>query len=311
MRGAVALVTLALGCGRWGFDPLARDGGDDSGADASCTWGPFESPMVVATLADLANNDVWEPSLTGDELEAFTASAGPHGKEDLWHSMRTTRSDAFGAALVIDELSGPELDGAPQISPDGLTLVFSRERVVNVDLDLYIAKRANPDPMTLFSTPMAIAELNTTYNDEGPWLSPDGLHIYFASQRPPSAGDYELWWASRANAAAAFDAPLQLIELSSSFDERMPRLSPDELEIYFASDRANGSGQFDLWRANRTAIGQTFGAPTNLSALNTTTDDWAPFITHDGASMYYNRAASVDGSGTIRAQVWLTTRSCQ
>jgi hypothetical protein len=59
------------------------------------------------------------------------------------------------------------------------------------------------------------------------------------------------------------------------------------------------------------SIGDTFGAATNVSALNTATDDWAPFIAHDGASMYYKRGASVDGSGSVRAQVWLATRVCQ
>ncbi|MNC93408.1 WD40-like Beta Propeller Repeat protein [compost metagenome] len=55
--------------------------------------------------------------------------------------------------------------------------------------DLYVARRERVTDA--FDTPAPISELNTSALDQDPWISPDGRHLYFASDRDGGLAIYE------------------------------------------------------------------------------------------------------------------------
>jgi Tol biopolymer transport system component len=61
------------------------------------------------------------------------------------------------------------------------------------------------------------------------------------------------------------------------------RLSPDELTIYFSSDR---SGSRDIFSTTRASRNDPFGTPRPVPGVNTTSDEKWPSVTADGLSMY-------------------------
>ncbi len=61
------------------------------------------------------------------------------------------------------------------------------------------------------------------------------------------------------------------------------RLSPDELTIYFYSDR---SGSRDIFSATRASRSDPFGTPRAVPGVNTSAADQWPSVTADGLSMY-------------------------
>ena len=66
------------------------------------------------------------------------------------------------------------------------------------------------------------SELNTPAVDGCPILSPNGLHLYMASNRPGSAG-LDIWFASRPSVDAPFGAPQNLgSPINSSADDFCP-----------------------------------------------------------------------------------------
>ena len=42
------------------------------------------------------------------------------------------------------------------------------------------------------------ATINTTFNEQGPTLSKDGLILYFGSDRPGGSGGFDIWVSRRA-----------------------------------------------------------------------------------------------------------------
>ncbi len=79
----------------------------------------------------------------------------------------------------LDDLSSPEDDAEPTLSPDGLRLVFASTRSGN--WDLWLAERATADGP--WSAPRVLAGYATGATERAPTIAPDGAHIYFVSDR--------------------------------------------------------------------------------------------------------------------------------
>ena len=61
------------------------------------------------------------------------------------------------------------------------------------------------------------------------------------------------------------------------------RLSPDELTIYFYSDRG---GNDDVYTATRASTTDAFGTPQPLTSVNTTSAEGWPSVTSDGLTLF-------------------------
>jgi WD40 repeat protein len=84
----------------------------------------------------------------------------------------------------------------------------------------------------------ASTELNTPSNDGCPIESPNGLHLYTATNRPGGYGGIDIWVASRPTRDAAFGAPVNLGPVvNSAADDFCPTPIPGG-RLFFVSSRA-------------------------------------------------------------------------
>jgi len=119
--------------------------------------------------------------------------------------------------------------------------------------------------------------------DAHPYVSPDGLEIYFLSDR---AGSWDVYRAQRSIAAGPFGAAELVPELSSPAMESGVALSANGLEVLVSTDRAGGPGNADIWRASRTSDGPfTNFAP--VASLSTASWDYEPTMSRDGTRVYF------------------------
>jgi Tol biopolymer transport system component len=94
------------------------------------------------------------------------------------------------------------------------------------------------------------------------------------------------------NPPVLLDPPVNTV-----FAELCPSVSKDGRSMYFFSNRPNGSGGNDLWVTQRSSADAAWGPPLNVTALNTAFDDQAPWLSHDGHSLYFasSRPGGVGG----------------
>lgn len=77
--------------------------------------------------------------------------------------------------------------------------------------------------------------------------------------------------------------------INTDATEFQASLSPDELSLYFASNRTGGQGGNDLWVARRRSRRAPWGAPVNLgTVINTSSAENAPTFTPGGHRMYFH-----------------------
>lgn len=195
-------------------------------------------------------------------------------------------------------------DGAewgPSLTADGLTLFFAHESADGADL--YRATR--PDRGVTFSAPVALTDLNTDADEGTPFVSNDGLRLYFYSNRDGGLGGRDLYVATRSSVAAEFTSPQPLANVNSAASDHLPRLSSDELTLWFTSPRDGGVAGADLWMASRTSSDAAFGTPTLFEAVNGSSGEESGNLTEDGLVLVFDSTRE----GTGNSQIFMTTRA--
>jgi WD40 repeat protein len=93
--------------------------------------------------------------------------------------------------------------------------------------------------------------INSASNEQHPALSPDGLSLYFSSDRPGGAGGFDLWVARRSSVRSPWQSPVAITALNSVNSEFAPAFDPSEHWLFFGSERDGGCGGRDLWLSYR------------------------------------------------------------
>jgi len=152
-----------------------------------------------------------------------------------------------------------------------------------------------------WSSPENIAAINSTFNEQAPSLSPDGLSLYFGSNRPRAGGstDTDLWVSHRSCGDCPWETPVNLGPVvNSSVGDNGPSLSLDGHLLFFTSARP-GIGLNDIYVSHRANPKDDFGwgPPVLLGdGVNTTAfEAGAEYVqsAEDGkANFYFNRGPS-------------------
>jgi hypothetical protein len=195
----------------------------------------------------------------------------------------------------------------PSISADGLSLYFQSNRPGGVgSWDIWVATRPTTDaewgpPENLGPT------LNTPSFEGSPCISPDDLSLYFSSNHPGGFGGFDLWVTTRATKADKWGIPVNLSSINGPSDDFDASISSDGLELYFVSNRAGGSGDYDLWVTTRATLSDLWGPPVNVgSTVNSSSRDNWPSISPDALLLFFD---SMRPGGYGLEDVYVTRRA--
>ena len=98
--------------------------------------------------------------------------------------------------------------------------------------------------------------------------------------------------------------------INSANGESSPTISADGLELYFGSDRADGSGGSDLWVSTRPSTDAEWSAPVNLGpVVNSEKSESTPSISADGLELFFSDWGDPRPGGHGSVDLWVTTRA--
>jgi len=102
-------------------------------------------------------------------------------------------------------------------------------------------------------------------------------------------------------ANSEWSAPVNLgPPINTAAVEANPTLSPNELSLYFQSDRADGHGGTDIWVSHRACETCPWGEPEDLeSTINTSGNEGAPSISLDGHLLFFYSTGLPGGQGAF------------
>jgi hypothetical protein len=148
-----------------------------------------------------------------------------------------------------------------------------------------------------------ITELSSSGEDRNPWISDDGLRMYF-SRDVGLVSLSDIYFTSRASRSLRFTSPGVVIpNLNSDSREGRPSLSSDETVFALSTDR---DGHLDIHMTTRLTSGLGVPEAPHLGLVNTIGSQRIdPFLSGDGLRLYL---ASNTGPGG-KLQLWIATRS--
>ncbi|HEY5924728.1 MAG TPA: hypothetical protein VIV11_23775 [Kofleriaceae bacterium] len=213
--------------------------------------------------------------------------ANGNGVADSDSRTRTDGGDcvfsAWSPPQAIASLGSQGLDARPRLSPDELSVIFYSDRLG--DRDLFTATRGGLNEP--FSMPEIVPVVNTTASDRDPALTPDGLQLFFATDR---AGTLDIYTASRLSTSANFAAPQSIAALNTANHDYFLSLSHDGLTIYFSALRSGGTGTHDIWYSTRANLGAAFSDVQLLGGVNSSTyNDHCTAMSADGLELYVSQ----------------------
>lgn len=196
-------------------------------------------------------------TISGDgSTIVFTACEAPgvgygqregYGSCDLFESLFDSKTGRWSTGENLGSINTSMWESQPTLSSDGNFLVFARARHLRgMGSDLFGAYRQEDGS---WSKPYRLpGEINTPFEEESPFLHPDGKSLYFSSNGHPGMGHLDLF-VSQMDEEGVWGEPVNLgYPLNTHNDENSLIVEPAGDFALFASDRQNTNGDLDLWR---------------------------------------------------------------
>jgi Tol biopolymer transport system component len=251
------------------------------------------------------------PCSSPDGLELYFNHGPTEATVDIWVWRRTTPDSPWGPPSNLGPMvNSPGGDAPGSMSADGLSLYLFSDRSGGFgSYDIWVTTR--PTVQDDWGVPTNLGPVvNSGFRDQDPIISPDGLELYFTSDRPGGFGGRDLWVTKRATVSDAWGTPTNLgAAVNSPADEWYSAISPDGRLLILTSNRPGGCasggdlGLYDLYLARRATKYDPWGAPVNLGSLiNGPYWDSCPNLSADGSMLYFVR--SMDPAGFGFSDLW-------
>ena len=197
------------------------------------------------------------PSISGDGMTiVFTACSSPRdgfgdrqgkGSCDLFESVYDQNTETWSLGENLGLPNSSAWESQPTLSADGNFLVFARARHSRGrGSDLFGAIRGDDGKWgKSFSLP---GKVNTTFEEESPFLHPDGKTLYFSSNGHPGLGGLDIF-VSRKGKNGLWGTPVNLgYPLNTNDNENSLLVEPGGKKAIFATNRSSHNGDLDLWQ---------------------------------------------------------------
>lgn len=273
-----------------GGEPSADDAGaaPDAQANGCDPATAFEPPVAVSGLATGEHIEVGA-RLSSDELIAY------FGRIEIFEdggarsaAFTATRTSVTAEFTAFGRMSGPPpvLDGAPSVTADGRTFLFSRTELVT-NRSLILKGSLSVRGVGFLDAKKLTGPVNEGKSQYSPYVLPDGSAFYFASER---AGVPSRIYRAAPDTAGEYPVVIAVEGLNAPSDARDsdPVVTPDELTLYWTRQDADSSSS-DIYVATRPDKGSPFSRPRAVKNLNTSDRHESPtFVSADGCRLYFS-----------------------
>jgi outer membrane protein OmpA-like peptidoglycan-associated protein/Tol biopolymer transport system component len=208
---------------------------------------------------------------------------------------------AWLPGVRIGEVNTEYNEGAPTISADGRTMVFTACELMDEygggrtgfgSCDLFISRKVGNE----WGTPVNVGEpVNTAAWETQPSLSADGKVLYFVRGKPTPGGvqNQDIYYSlQRNNGEWAKPRPVS-DKINTPGREESVMIHPDGKTLYFSSNGHVGMGGLDLYMSQKDETG-IWSTPVNLGyPINTFNEENSLLVAASGEIAYF--ASDRDG----------------
>lgn len=188
-------------------------------------------------------------TLVRDGRHLFFTACGREqvlGTCDIWQA-KIDGTDIYDIQPTIGYANSGNWESQASVSCDGSVLFFSSNREGGYGgADIWMSERL---PDGRWAEPKNLGDkINTSDDEEAPFITNDGRTLYFSSTGHTSLGEQDIFM-TKIGADNTWEHPVNLgMPVNSSYRELGFFLSADGKTGYFASDREEGFGGMDIYK---------------------------------------------------------------
>lgn len=183
----------------------------------------------------------------------------------IYRWSKENNGDLFVSDLMGTEWSAPRNIGRNintkkswesdmSITPDKKIIFFTSDRPGEGGRDIYMARKL---PNGEYAKPINLGpKINTKYDEDAPFIHPDGKTLYFSSKGHKSMGGYDIFSCTiNLETGAILTEPVNVgYPINTADDDVFFVWSADNKRAYFASEREGGYGEKDIYMLERTDV---------------------------------------------------------
>jgi len=202
----------------------------------------------LATGVDNINTESNEAviAISNDGQQLFVYKADETNGGDIYISR--LQGNAFGVPEKMNgDINTTSWEGSISMSGDQKKVIFASERPGGLGgKDLYEAVKL-PDN-TWGRVKNLGPNINTPFDDDAPFVHPDGRTLIFSSKGHNSIGDFDLFSSSLSQADSSWQKPSNIgYPVNTTDDDIYYCMSADGKKGYFASAKTGGAGDKDIY----------------------------------------------------------------
>lgn len=219
-------------------------------------------------------------------------------------------SHAQKTAIVFEPILFNEVPNARDlsISADGEEFYFTAQSIKQDFSAIMVSKQLNNEWKKA-----EVVSFSGQYKDLEPFISQDGLTLYFASNRPIKGREdekvnYDIWKVERRNLNSDWSSPINLgAPINTEADEFYPSVA-NSRNIYFTAALKNGLGKEDIFVSEYKA--GEYKSPAALSeSINSAGYEFNAFIASDESYIIFTGYRREGGLG--RGDLYMSKKDAQ
>ncbi len=144
-------------------------------------------------------------------------------------------------------INSKERETDASLSADGQTLFFTSDRKGGLGgLDIYMSRKL---PTGEWGIPQNLGpNINTPDDDEGPFIHPDGVTLFFSSKGHQSMGGYDIFFSMKNEENGQWEEPTNIgYPINTTGDDVFYLPTPDGKRAYYASSQYDSKGKTDIY----------------------------------------------------------------
>jgi tetratricopeptide (TPR) repeat protein len=207
--------------------------------DSSRSWGAPQS------IGNLINTDGHEATISisadGQELYIYKDD---NGDGNIYVSTRAGKSWSEPKQLNSN-INSTFRETHASVSADGQTLYFTSDRSGSGGLDIFMSKRLPTGEWGV--TENLGNRINSKFDEEAPFIHPDGKTLFFSSKGHNSMGGYDIFFCILQD-DGKWSSPFNLgFPINTPDDDYFFQMTPDGRRAYYSSTTVDGKGGKDIY----------------------------------------------------------------
>lgn len=216
--------------GEWTEPESIGDNINSEGHDAAIALSVDGQTLFIYKSENNNNGDIYVSKLQGKNWSKPTPLKGDVNKKESW-------------------------EGSVSLSANGKVLYFASDRAGGYGgRDLYKAELQSDD--TWGNVQNLGMKINTTFNEDAPFIHPDNKTLYFSSEGLTSIGGYDIFY-TKMDEYGSFETPENIgYPINTINDDRYFVLAADGKTGYYSGGGEKSIGEQDIFRIITGKVGK-------------------------------------------------------